>query len=107
MVLFAVITFQSCAAGFVNAVEENGEASGSIGFICGLLMLVGGIVSVASRKSEKKGGNIALLILFGLCALIGFTCYGNYGDLVIWSAWAAVNGVMAIVAMIVKKKGDI
>lgn len=104
MVLFAVITFQSCAAGVVNAIEENGEASGSIGFFCGLLILVGGIVSVASRKSEKKGGNIALIILFGLCALIGFTCYGNYSDLVIWSFWAAVNALMAIVAMIGRKK---
>ncbi|MBP5624823.1 MAG: hypothetical protein J6X36_08135 [Lachnospiraceae bacterium] len=86
MVIFVIIEIQSCAAGLVNALEENGESSGSIGFICGLLILTGGIVSVATRKKDKKGGNIALIIIFGLAALIGFTGYGNYQDLVVWSA---------------------
>ena len=67
-------------------------------------MLAGGIVSVATRKSEKKGGNIALIILFGLAALIGFTNYGNYSDLAIWSGWCLINAVLAFVAMITGKK---
>lgn len=104
MVLFAVIEFQSCAAGVVNALEDNGGSSGTVGFLCGILMLVGGIVSVASRKSERKGGNIALIIIFGLTALIGFAGYGNYSDLIVWSVWAAINAVLAIVALITSKK---
>lgn len=104
MVLFAVIEFQSCAAGVVNALEDNGGSSGTVGFLCGILMLVGGIVSVASRKSEGKGGNIALIIIFGLTALIGFAGYGNYSDLIVWSVWAAINAVLAIVALITSKK---
>ena len=104
MILFVVIMVQSCAAGAVNALEENGGNSGSVGAICGILVLTGGIVSVATRKAEGKGGNIALIILFGLAAIIGFTGYGNYSDLVIWSAWAALNAVLALVAILTAKK---
>ena len=104
MILFVVIMVQSCAAGAVNAIEENGGNSGSVGFICGILVLTGGIVSVATRKSTGKGGNIALIILFGLAAIIGFTGYGNYGDLVIWSAWAAINAVFALIAILAANK---
>lgn len=104
MVLFAVIEFQSCAAGVVNALEDNGGSSGTVGFLCGILMLVGGIVSTTTRKSEGKGGNIALIVIFGLTALIGFAGYGNYSDLVVWSVWALINAVLAIVALVSLKK---
>ncbi|MBO4484083.1 MAG: hypothetical protein J5738_01680 [Lachnospiraceae bacterium] len=104
MILFVIIMVQSCAAGAVNAIEENGGTSGSVGFICGILVLTGGIVSVATRKSTGKGGNIALIILFGLAALLGFTGHGNYSDLVIWSVWAAVNALLAFIAIVKTKK---
>ncbi len=103
MVLFFVIELQSCAAGALNALEDNGGSSGSIGFLCGILILAGGIVSVATRKSERKGGDIALVVVFGLAALIGFAGYGNYSDLVVWSFWALINAVLAIVSIIKKK----
>ena len=107
IILFVVVTFQSCASGVVNALEENGSSSGSVGVLVAILMLAGGIVSVASRKSVKMGGNIALLILFGLAALMGFAGYGNYSDLVIWSIWCLINAVLAVVALIIgKKKAD-
>lgn len=76
----------SCAAGLVNAIEENGEASGSGGIIVAVMMLSGGIVSIATRKSKGKGGNIALVVLFGIGALAGFTLVGNFADLNIWAA---------------------
>lgn len=104
MIIFVIVMVQSCAAGIVNFMEENGESSGSIGFICGLLILAGGIVSVTTRNRGKKGGNIALIVLFGLCALIGFAGFGNYGDLIIWSSWATLNAVLAIVAIVTDKK---
>ena len=103
MCLFFIIELQSCAAGAVNALEENGGTSGSVGFICGILILAGGIVSVATRKSEKKGGDIALIVIFGLAALFGFTGYGNYGDLVVWSVWALIVAALAVVDLIKKK----
>ena len=51
IILFAVVMFQSCAAGVVNALEDNGGISGSVGVIVGILMLAGGIVSIATRLS--------------------------------------------------------
>ena len=54
MILFVLVAFQSCAAGVSNALEANGEVSGSAGIIVEILMLAGGIVSVVTRKSEKK-----------------------------------------------------
>lgn len=55
----------------------------------------------------KKGGNIALIILFGLAALIGFASHGSYGDLVIWSGWCLLNAILAVVAIVTGKKKDI
>lgn len=104
IILFVIVTFQSCAAGLSNALEENGEVSGTAGVLVAAFMLAGGIVSIATRKSEKNGGNIALIILFGLAALIGFTNYGSFSDLAIWSGWCVINAVLAIVSFISIKK---
>ena len=100
IVLFLVVTFQSCAAGLGNAIAENGESSGSAGLLVAIMMLCGGIVSIATRKSEGKGGNIALIVLFGIAAIVGFILAGSFSDLYIWSAWCLINAVIAIIAMI-------
>lgn len=104
IILFVVVSFQSCAAGLGNALSENGELSGSGGILVAILMLSGGIVSIATRESKGKGGNIALIVLFGLAALIGFVFAGNFADLNIWAFWCLLNAIFAIVAMIKNKK---
>lgn len=102
IVLFFMVTFQSCAAGLGNALAENGEVSGSAGVIVAIMMLVGGIVSIATR-SGGKGGNIALIVLFGIGALFGFTLAGSFADLNIWAAWCLICAVLAIVSLIKHK----
>ncbi len=67
-------------------------------------MLAGGIVSVVTRKSDKKGGNIALIVLFGLAALLGFTDNGKFTDLIVWASWCLINAVIALIATIKAKK---
>lgn len=99
IVLFIVVAFQSCAAGMLNAIEANGQSSGSGGIIVAIMMLSGGIVSVATRKSEGNGGNIALIVLFGIAALVGFALAGSFTDLNIWAAWCLINAVIAVIAM--------
>lgn len=103
MVLFLVVVFQSCAAGAYNALSNNGEVSGSGGIVVAILMLSGGIVSVATRKSEGNGGNIALIVLFGLASLTGFALAGSFSDLNVWAFWCLVNAILAIVAMVKNK----
>lgn len=101
-VLFVIVVFQSCAAGVSNALESSGETSGTTGMIVGILMLAGGIVSIATRNTTDK--SIVLVILFGLAALIGIIGHGNYTDLIVWGAWCAVNAIVALIAMIKNSK---
>lgn len=103
IILFVVISLQSCAVGIGNTLEDNGEIGGSAGILVAIFMLAGGIVSIATRKGGK-GGNIALIVLFGLAALVGFLLAGSYADLKIWSAWCLINAVIAFIALKTKKK---
>ena len=104
IVLCVFVLFQSCAAGTYNALEANGEVSGSAGFLVAVFMLAGGIVSIATRKSTGKGGNIALIVMFALAAIIGFTNAGSYSDLYIWSVWCLICAVLAVASVILNKK---
>ena len=104
MVLFMVVVFQSCAVGVSNALESSSDVSGSTGILVAILMLTGGIVSVVTRKSDSRGGNIALIVLFGLAALFGFTDNGKFTDLVVWASWCLINAVIALIAFIKAKR---
>lgn len=106
-ILFVVVMFQSCAAGLANSLSENGEVSGTGGVLLSVLMLAGGIVSIVVRNSTKNGGNIALIVLFGLAALIGFASYGSFSDLAIWAGWCLINAVLALLCIILKKKDKV
>lgn len=99
IVLCLFVLFQSCAAGLSNTMQGNGELGGTAGLIVAIMLLAGGIVSIATRKSSGKGGNIALIVLFGIGALFGFTLAGSYGDLVIWAFWCLICAVFAIISM--------
>lgn len=104
IILFLFVSFQSCAAGLSNALENNGEISGSAGIIVAILMLAGGIISIVTRNAVKNGGNITLFILFGLAALVGFANYGSYSDLAIWSGWCLINAILAILSILLNRK---
>ncbi|MCR4688927.1 MAG: hypothetical protein K5745_05165 [Saccharofermentans sp.] len=109
-VFFLLVSFQSCAAGLYNAMADNNDSSGSAGVMVAILMLAGGIVSIVTRKSPRDGGNIALIVLFGIAGLIGFTSYGTFKDLVVWSAWCWLNALLAVISIVLnsrpKKKRD-
>lgn len=60
-ILFLIISLQSCAAGVGNTLEENGEVSGSAGFILAICMLVAGITGICCRK--LKTGTIVTGIM--------------------------------------------
>lgn len=103
IVLSLFVLFQSCAAGLSNAIQDNGEVGGSAGLIVAIMLLAGGIVSIATRNGGK-GGNIALIILFGIGALFGFALAGSYSDLVIWAGWCLICAGLAAVSLIKGKK---
>ncbi|MCH4007841.1 hypothetical protein [Eubacterium sp. F2] len=104
IVLSVFVVFQSGAAGMYNALDGNNQSSGSAGLFVAILMLAAGIVSIAIRNKTGKGGNIALIILFGLAALLGFSMAGDYSDLRIWAGWCLICAVLAIISIIKSKK---
>ncbi len=107
MVLFLVITFQSCAVGLVNVVEDNkDDTSGAGGILVAFGLLVAGIVATALWKNKSKAGDIALIVLYGLTALIGFANLGTFGDLVVWSSWALICTVMAAIALVINFRAN-
>ena len=107
VVLCLFVGLQSCAAGIGNTLEGNGQISGSAGFVVVFMLLAGGIISIVTRKSNSKGANVALVILFGIGALFGYTLAGNFGDLMIWDTWCLVCAVLAIVSIVKGRKDHI
>ena len=95
IILFVFVSFQSCAAGISNTLEANGEAGGSAGIVVAILLLAGGIVSIATRNGGK-GGNIAIIVLYGIGALLGFALAGSYADLNVWAGWCLICVILAI-----------
>ena len=101
-VLFLLISFQSCAAGIGNTLEENGESSGSAGFILAICMLVAGIVGICCRK--LKTGTIVAGVFYAFGGLIGITNVGSYADLQIWSILSFIFAAVFIVTGIMQKQ---
>lgn len=106
-IIFSVIVFfQSMLVETANTLSSNGEVGGSAGLFVSIFMLSGGIVSIVVRNSEKTTGNIALGILFGLGAFLGFSMAGSYSDLNIWAGWSLINMGLAIVSFVkLRKRG--
>lgn len=83
IVLFAIISFQSCAVGIGNALTDNGETSGSSGIFLAVCMLVAGIMGICTRSYPNGGYITGIIYIFG--GLVGITSFGSFSDLKIWS----------------------
>lgn len=96
MVISLVVTFQSCAVGVLEAMGAEGSDSAS-GISVAILLIAGGVVSVATRKGGK-GGNIAIISIYGIAAIIGFTAK-VYEDLNVWAVWCCVCVLLAVISL--------
>ena len=104
MVLFLLVGFQSCAAGLGNALSNNGESSGSFGFLVAFNLLVSGVIAVVCRKSVKKLPWIITAVLLWLNYFYGKMFGGSFKDLVIWGFLSFILGVFYLASMIRTKK---
>ena len=105
-IIFAVIAYnQSVLVGVATALEQSSDTSAGSGMVVAILLVAGGIVSIVTCKGGR-GGNIATMILFFLAAMMGFAEKGMYGqgDLQVWSGWALICGIIALLAAIFQKK---
>lgn len=105
-VLFLVVSFQSCAAGFVNSIEKSNDAGGSAGIFLSFIMLICGIVSICTKNSTKNGGNITIIILGLLGALLGYSNAAVFKDLTVWASWLIICVIMAFVSIRKNKKAQ-
>ncbi|MEA4964794.1 MAG: hypothetical protein VB055_03070 [Oscillospiraceae bacterium] len=104
IVLSMFVLFQSCAAGVGNALAENGEASGSAGLMVAILMLIAGIVGIATRKS--KGGGITTGVFYAVAGILGICNYGSYSDLMVWSILCFIFAVVFIIGSVKMPKKE-
>lgn len=102
IVLFLIISLQSCVAGLGNALSENGEVSGSAGLILSVFMLIAGIISVISKSN--KGMTIVSTVFYVLGGLMGIANVGSYADLQIWSILSLLFGALLIFHMVKYKE---
>ena len=90
------IALQSCAAGLSNALESNGEVSGTAGVLLAISFLVAGIVAICTRNGGKGGYvSTGFYVFFGLIAMM---MAGSYADLTIWAVLSIIFGIICAVA---------
>ena len=94
ILLFCVITFQSCTVGLGNTLMGNQDSGGTQGLFTAVAYLVAGIVGIATRNSRSKGGPIASGIIYWIGAMCTIGGSDVYGDLMIWGILAAIFGMM-------------
>lgn len=99
IVLSLVILLQSCAVGMLEAMGADGSDSAS-GLLVALLLIAAGIVAI---RNGSRGGSIALVVLYAVAAVIGFSAT-VYADLIVWAVWCCVCAVAALVSLLRRRK---
>ena len=102
IVLIIFVTFQSCAAGLGNALNNSKEASGSAGMILAVCMLIAGIVAIISKTN--KGMTITSIVFYLIGFVIGIANVGSFGDLKVWSILNLIFAVLFIIDIIRHKE---
>ena len=65
IVVFFIITFQSCATSIVNVLDDNtSDTSAEAGIWVAFILLTAGIVSASLSKITSRGADIALILIF-------------------------------------------
>ena len=103
----ALSLFVVCQAFWGGALNLlAGDApSGGAGLVVAATLLAGGIISIAA-SGGSLGADIAMITLYGLGALVGFTMSGRYADLMIWALWCFLCAVLALVDFVVAYNQD-
>ncbi|MDO5293302.1 MAG: hypothetical protein Q4F05_11180 [bacterium] len=96
IIMFVIVSMQSCAVGIGNALSESEEISGSAGFLLAICLLVAGIIGICVKNSTKKGPYVAGgFYIFG--AIIAYCNIGTYSDLGVWAFISFAFGLVFIV----------
>lgn len=94
IVLFFIISFQSCVAGFGNALAQTDEISGTAGLTLSISTLIAGILTLVSK--ENKGIVITSIVFYIIGGIIAIVNIGSYSDLKIWAILAFIFAALLI-----------
>lgn len=106
IVLFALVSLQSCAAGLSNALEENNAASGTAGLLLAFIFLIAGITGVATRNFAGAGAPAVCCVFYFIGAALTKGSGSTFGDLPIWGFIACAFGIIYVVAAVKTKKNN-
>lgn len=101
VILFFIISLQSCAAGAYNSLADTGEVSGSAGMILAWCMVIAGIVGITCIDSN--GATIVAAVLYAFGGFIGLSNQGNFKDLTIWSVLSIIFCIVYLLAYAFQK----
>lgn len=100
------VAAQSVFGGLLDILTSSGHSTGLAGIVVALILLTGGIVSIASSDGSM-GADTALISLYGVGALVGFALAGGFMDLIVWALWCVLCAVLALVDfLLIYRKGD-
>ena len=91
-----IILFQSCAAGFVNSVNNSSDVGGSAGLMVCFIVIIASIIAIVARKSGK--GSVVAGCFYGVAGLLGISNAAVYKDLEIWGVIYAIYAVYYIIS---------
>ncbi len=107
MVLFLLISLQSCAAGASNILSNSNELSGSAGLFTAICFFVGGLTGLLTRNSAKKGGPITCCVFYWFAFFLSRMFSGSFADLRIWGVLAFIFGTVYLIAAMKTRKETI
>jgi hypothetical protein len=100
IVLSVIIFIQSILVGIGEAIFDSDSGGGGTGIVVSIFALIAGIVGLATRKSDGKGGAITAGVLYFLAALIGFSGAGDFSDLIFYAVILLIFGAVFIVSAV-------
>lgn len=100
IVLFVLVSFQSCAAGISNTLSANGATSGTSGFILAVFMLTAGIIGICTKNTTSKVGPIICTVFYWLGSLVTIGTGSTYGDLPIWGGLSFIFGLIFLFSIL-------
>lgn len=104
IVLFLLITLQSCAAGIGSTLTNGDIGVSSQGFCCALFMLIAGIITVITRNSSNMSSSIVALIFYFLGAILTIGTGEQYPDLPIWGCVSFAFGLFNLGSILITKE---
>ena len=107
IVLFLIISLQSCVAGVLNILRTSSEISGSAGLLMAICFFVGGLVGLLTRNSQHKGGPITSCAFYWFSFFLSRMFSGTFTDLRIWGVLGFAFGTVYLMAAMKTKKETI